>query len=150
MGKKLESTLVGVAGEYLVAGELSLRGLVAAITLRNSRGIDIVVSSADGSKSATIQVKANSSGSSAWILTKKSEDYHADRHYYVFVALSEFGSRPRFYVVPSAVVADYIYRSHREWLSSPKADGTSRKDSAMRKFEDPDGNYLERWDLIDL
>ncbi len=43
MKDKLEPTLVGVAGEYLVAGELSLRGYIASITLRNSRGIDIRV-----------------------------------------------------------------------------------------------------------
>ncbi len=53
---KLESQLVGVAGEYLVAGELSLRGHIASITLRNSRGIDIIASSSDGSKSLTIRV----------------------------------------------------------------------------------------------
>ena len=29
MKEKLEATLVGVAGEYLVAGELSLRGYIA-------------------------------------------------------------------------------------------------------------------------
>ncbi len=40
MKNKLASTLVGVAGEYLVAGELSLRGYIASITLRNSKGID--------------------------------------------------------------------------------------------------------------
>jgi len=62
MSKKLESTLVGVAGEYLVAGELSLRGYIASITLRNSRGIDIIASNSDGSKSVSIQVKTNSHG----------------------------------------------------------------------------------------
>lgn len=62
---KLEATLVGVAGEYLVAGELSLRGYIASITLRNSRGIDIIISSSDGTKSASIQVKTNSTGQPA-------------------------------------------------------------------------------------
>ena len=47
----LEPTLVGVAGEYFVAAELSLRGCLASVTLRNSRGIDIIASSADASKS---------------------------------------------------------------------------------------------------
>jgi hypothetical protein len=40
---KLSKTLVGIAGEYFVAGELSRRGLIAAVTLRNTRGIDILV-----------------------------------------------------------------------------------------------------------
>lgn len=54
----LESTLVGVAGEYFVAAELSLRGYLASVTLRNSRGIDIIASSADASKLVT-QAVAN-------------------------------------------------------------------------------------------
>lgn len=36
MKEKLESTLVGVAGEYLVAGELTLRGHIAPIPIRIS------------------------------------------------------------------------------------------------------------------
>ena len=60
MNTKLEANLVGVAGEYLVAGELTLRGLIASISLRNSRGIDIIVSDSEGENSRTIQVKANS------------------------------------------------------------------------------------------
>jgi hypothetical protein len=101
MSNKLESTLVGVAGEYLVAGELSLRGYLASITLRNSRGIDIIASSQDGSKSVSIQVKTNSDGSNSWVLSKKAESFYANNHYYVLVALTEIGERPKFYVVPS-------------------------------------------------
>jgi len=44
MCEKLESTLDGVDGE------LSLRGYLASITLRNSRGIDSIASNADGTK----------------------------------------------------------------------------------------------------
>ena len=36
MMKKLESTLVGVAGEYLVAGELTLRGFIVRIPVKSS------------------------------------------------------------------------------------------------------------------
>ncbi|PIW68446.1 MAG: aspartate ammonia-lyase, partial [Candidatus Omnitrophica bacterium CG12_big_fil_rev_8_21_14_0_65_42_8] len=39
--KVLNPILSGVAGEYLVAGELSRRGYIASITLRNSKGVDI-------------------------------------------------------------------------------------------------------------
>ena len=39
--KKVSSILIGVAGEYFVAAELSRRGYVASITLRNTKGIDI-------------------------------------------------------------------------------------------------------------
>lgn len=73
MAISLENTLVGVAGEYLVAGELSLRGYLASITLRNSRGIDIIASNADASKKVSIQVKTNSNGNPSWLLNQKAE-----------------------------------------------------------------------------
>jgi hypothetical protein len=38
---KLLKQLCGVAGEYYVAAKLSRRGYLAAITLRNSEGVDI-------------------------------------------------------------------------------------------------------------
>ena len=126
MTLSLESTLVGVAGEYLVAGELTLRGYNAAITLRNSRGIDIIASDANGSKTVSIQVKSNSSGLSKWILGKKSEDFYAKNHFYIFVAISELAMRPDFYVVPSRIVARYITKRHEEWISGTKRDGSVR------------------------
>jgi len=43
MGKeRVSPILVGVAGEYFVAAELSSLGYIASITLRNTKGIDIL------------------------------------------------------------------------------------------------------------
>ena len=147
---KLESTLVGVAGEYLVAGELTLRGLLASITLRNSRGIDIIASNPDGSNSITIQVKTNSGGAAIWMLNKKSESFYSDNHYYIMVALNEIGKRPKFYVVPSQAVAEFVSTRHVNWLKGRKRDGSERKDTSMRKFTDNKGKYLEAWHLLNL
>lgn len=142
--------MVGVAGEYLVAGELSLRGYIASITLRNSKGIDIIASDADAARSVSIQVKTNSFGSDKWILNKKSEDFHSDSHYYVFVSLKEIGKRPDYYIVPSKIVANYVSSTHSEWLKGCKSDGSHREDSAIRNFKDTQKQFLEAWNLIKL
>lgn len=147
---KLESTLVGVAGEYLVAGELTLRGFIASISLRNSRGIDIIASNADGSRSVSIQVKTNSDGTQKWILNKKSESFHSENHFYVFVALRGLEQRPNFHIVPSKVVAEYTNTSHAQWLIGTKRDGSARKDSSIRIFRDHEQKYLEAWELLQL
>ena len=120
---RLESTLVGVAGEYFVAAELSLRGYLASVTLRNSRGIDIIASNADASRSVSIQVKTSKGRTPSWILSKKSEEFSSDSHFYVFVLLKSLGTRPDFFVAPSIAVAKYIYTTHREWLKGSKRDG---------------------------
>jgi hypothetical protein len=146
----LENTLVGVAGEYFVAAKFSARGYIASITLRNSRGIDIIASNSDASRSISIQVKTSSGRGPKWLLTKKSESFSGDNHYYVFVLLRGVGMRPDFYVVPSAIVAEQISTGHRLWLAGKKADGSPRKDSSIRNFHDLDGKYKEAWPVLKL
>ena len=148
----LESTLAGVAGEYYVAAELTLRGYIASITLRNSRGVDIIASNSEASKSVSIQVKTSNSSKPKWILSQKNENFASDseNHFYVFVALHQLTERPDFYVVPSKIVAESIRSSHANWLSGKKKDDTQRKDSSIRNFTDDEGKYKEAWDLLNL
>lgn len=146
---RLSAGLTGVAGEYLVAGELSRRGYVASITLRNTRGIDILVSNADATKSVGIQVKTNQGRDKKWILNAKAEKDAAANLFYVFVRLNHLAA-PEYHVVPRAAVAKYVSEDHKQWLSSLGRKGQARKDSAIRNFIDKDDTYLNRWDLLGL
>jgi hypothetical protein len=83
----IPQVLTGVAGEYFVAAELSRRGYIASISLRNTRGIDILATNQAATRSITIQCKTNQSGARSWMLSEKSEDFFAPDHYYVCVAL---------------------------------------------------------------
>jgi len=56
---KIPSLLAGVSGEYFVAAELSRRGHIASISLRNTRGIDVLATNQAATRSITIQVKTN-------------------------------------------------------------------------------------------
>lgn len=147
---KIDSGLTGIAGEYLVAGELTRRGFVASITLRNTRGIDIVVTNRDASKSVGIQVKASAGSRRGWILNKKGEDFYSKTLFYVFVNLNGNDERPDYFIVPSKIVADYIKYGHAEWLNKPSKKGTPHRDSTMRLFSDKEGKYLERWEFLGL
>jgi hypothetical protein len=148
--KSYNKILTGVAGEYYVAAELSKRGYLASITLRNSEGIDILCSNQIGTKSVTIQVKTTGGNTPEWILSSKSESFYNDRLYYVFVLLKSIDDFPEYYVVPSKIVADYVSNSHRTWLDGKKRNGDERKDSDMRKFRDIEGKYKNNWDILDL
>lgn len=145
---EISAQLAGVAGEYYVAAELSQRGWVAAITMRNTRGIDILVSSPDGRKQVTIQCKTSREPRKDWILSEKSEDVVSDSHFYVFVDLQEAGKRPNFHIIPSAVVAKQISESHAAWLEGKRKDGSQRVDSSMRRFQDKEDRHLERWEAL--
>ena len=152
---KVSPILTGVSGEYFVAAELSRRGYIASITLRNTKGIDILVSNESASRSVGIQVKTKRSKSihskhKKWLLNKKAEDYHDKNIYYVFVNLKEAGEKPEYHIVPSEKVAAYVKRTHSEWLKTPGKKGQQHKDNTMRVFRDENNKYLEKWELLGL
>ena len=148
--KKVSSILTGVSGEYFAAAELSRRGYVASITLRNTKGIDIIATNEKGSKTINIQVKTSSMRTRGWILNKKAEEMDDDNMFYILVRLNDINERPEFHIVPTSDVAQSVKIGHREWLNAPGRGGKKRKDSDIRKFEDPKNKYLGKWELLGL
>lgn len=144
------SLLAGVAGEYFVAAELSRRGHVASITLRNTRGTDIVATNSEATRTITIQCKTSSTHKKQWILNQKSESFYSDTHFYVFVSLRGEFERPVYHIVPSKTVAESVEKSHKQWLKNKSKGGKPHKDSAIRNFIDKDDEYLEKWELLGL
>lgn len=148
--EKLSTILSGVSGEYFVAAELSKRGYIASITLRNSKGVDILCTNESATKNIGIQVKTNRGSSRSWLLNQKAEGYFADNLFYVFVNLNDNKSHPDYFIVPSKIVATQAKDTHIEWLKNPGKDGQSHIDNPMRKFSDPDEKYRDKWELLGL
>jgi|SRR6185503_4046343 len=147
---RLSTGLSGIAGEYFVAAELSRRGYVASITLRNTRGIDILASNSDATRSVGIQVKTKQGRGAEWMLNQKVETLDLAKNlFFVFVCLNDLDG-PDYYIVPRKTVITYARDHHAEWLRTPRRDGGAHRDSTMRKFRDPEGDYRERWDILGL
>lgn len=146
----ISTGLSGVAGEYFVAGELSRRGLIASITLRNTRGVDVLVAGEDATRSAGVQVKTNQGSSKSWMLTKKAEALENDGLFYAFVNLNGLDAEPTYHIVPSAIVAERCRSSHSEWLATPGRGGRPHQDNSIRIFADAEDVWKDRWDVLDL
>ncbi len=146
--EKLSKGLSGIAGEYFVAGELSRRGIMASITLRNSESIDIHASTKDGKHLLAIQVKTNQLGKRVWALGAKSQTMQADQLFYIFVSLKGLEERPEYFIVPSKIVATRINTEYTKWLITPGKKGQKHNDNSIRNFSDKTGEFLERWDLL--
>jgi hypothetical protein len=147
---KKQTILTGVAGEYFVAAELSRRGYIASITLRNTRGMDILATNQEGSRSITIQCKTTQKSRKAWMLNEKCENFSPAKHFYVFVTLGSVDERPSYHIVPSRIVADHTKKEHSNWKRKLRRDGKKHGYSAVRIFSDPDDKFLERWDKLGL
>lgn len=146
---RLNARLSGTAGEYFVAAELSRRGLIAALLPYDSRGVDLLVASPDGSRSIAIQVKTNQDSRKEWLLGEKAERIADSTIFYVFVNLNGRNS-PSYHIVPSEIVATVCATYHQGFLERSRSDGRRNKDNPRRKFLDRENKYRDAWDILGL
>ena len=146
----IPNALIGAAGEYLVAAELSRRGWLATVTIKNAPGTDVLAQHSQTKRLVAIQAKTSSGGGS-WRLNIGEETPTAlDNEWVALVSLGGTVGAPRFWVMPRNHVAAYVWVAHRQWLMGVKADGTSRKDSAIRSIAAADiSGYEGRWEWLD-
>ena len=139
---KLNNRLIGSAGEYFVAGELSRNGVVAALTRAGTDAFDILAVNRCGQQFA-IQVKTTKDAKSTWLLGAKDEETRAT--HYVFVRLNG-EELPECYVVPAPEVAAAIRAGHQAWRKAKEG----RTENGMREFQiaEHDPRYYRRWDYF--
>ena len=147
MTKRINNISVGNAGEYFVAGELERHGFSVAVPMSNVELFDILAFERATHKQIAIQVKTTHGQKREWTLSAKNELIADKNVYYIFVMLNEMKT-PEYFIVPSCTVANDIHASHARWLSSPGKQGQPHKDNSIRKFQDIDGTYKDRWDLL--
>lgn len=151
-----EKIFSGIAGEYFVAGELSRRGYIAAVTLRNTAGVDIVAS--NESEAVNIQVKTrtvektdNSWQMGSKPLTVKKEH---EKTFYVFVAVHSNPQKQdiEYYIVPKNLLNEKVEGRCLDFLKKSKKTKQT-VERCKRVFwlekELPELKKLkDRWDVI--
>ena len=130
--------ITGVSGEYFVAAELSRRGWVAVLTLKNTPNIDLIATTPNGERTINIQVKTRSvRNRQGWILNKSIESrVPGDNFYVAFVDLKGPDSMPDYYLIPKNLFADWIAKGHRDWLAATGRNGRAHVDNPIRASED--------------
>lgn len=149
--KKLSNNLIGCAGEYFVAGELSRHGIVAALTMAGTDAFDILAINPESKNNYSIQVKTTKKRSDGWLVGRKAETLCGDDLYYAFVLLPDNDdAQPEYYIVPSEIVSRTVQAEHRAWLETPGRGGRPHQDNSIRVFriEHGDPRYCSRWDYF--
>ena len=85
MKKTVENSLIGAAGVYHVASELSRRGLIALPTIRNTKGYDIIVANPEGTHYANIDVKTSQRRVGYWPMPSSIAIRHGQNDFYVLL-----------------------------------------------------------------
>jgi hypothetical protein len=84
-----DTSLVGAAGVHAVVTQLSLRGLIALPTIRNTAGVDVIVSNKSGTWHANLQVKTSRSRVSFWPIGAKYAEWISTNNYYIFLRFNQ-------------------------------------------------------------
>jgi hypothetical protein len=145
--------LTGVAGEYFVVAEMSLRGWLATVTIKNSPGIDVLGRHPETGSLVSIQTKTASAG--FVFRLKEQDERRADsaNDWYALVGLTAPDSklRPTIYVVPRDVVSKQVAITHAIWMCQPGKAGQPHKDSQMRTIRSAHvERFKDAWELLHL
>ncbi len=155
---KIDSQLVGAAGEHFVVSRLLYQGMLASLAPRGVRKSDVLVNHPDGKGSSLIQVKTTQKGKDEWIMKPADADNQEKDMFYCFVNLE---STPEsVYVLPAQIVSRVLIAADRAWMSKPRRDGKRKAEHKMWTLKNnfsvevknaPHGwmnKYREAWDLI--
>ena len=91
-----------------MVSELSLRGLIALPTIRNTAGVDVVVTNKEGAWQANLQVKASRARVGFWPIGKRYNDWIGQNNYYVFLRYDSKAGRFEVFLESSQKVAQEV------------------------------------------
>jgi hypothetical protein len=156
--KKYDYNITGASGEFFVAAELSRRGIIATLTIKNAPLIDVIATNLISGKTANIQVKTRSErNKQGWLLNSKVENISSIKnHFYILVNLYNIDSLPEYYIIPNNIFAKYQHKIHQAWLSKTDRKGFKHKDNNTRNFK-PSGRdkrfaekYRNNWSVLEM
>lgn len=110
--KRFPGTLAGIAGVHYVVSELSMRGLIALPTVRNTAAYDIIVASSDGMHHKNLQVKGSSKRVNNWLMPPRRKIRAGPNDYYVLVRRLKDPPRFEAFLVSGKEASKKI-RTHR-------------------------------------
>lgn len=138
-----KAQLTGMAGVYLAAAELSLRGYIVAPTSRNAQGVDLLVSNSEGTSAIPIQVKTNSTTFSFWLLSEKCKLLESDDLFYILINLRKY--EREFFIIPNKEIVGKM----REEKSKSSRSGQSEPSIWYSFLLEDAKPYQNKWQILD-
>ena len=137
-----DKALIGAAGVFHVSMELTLRGMIALPTIRNTAGYDIIATTQDGTRHANIQVKASGKRVDSWPICEKIESVKdGPEDYYVVLRLNRSNDAFECFLLTGREMKKWL-AGEEEWY---KAKGRERKFTRCLNF-DKEGKDAARFE----
>lgn len=149
---QIDKTITALAGEFLVAGQLCMRGYLASLTLKNYPKVDIFVLNPKNGKQTTLQIKTlrrsvkrdRYGRNDSYLLP---EDLTTSAPYFVFVYIIS-QEEAEFFIIPASKVEDISSSLRNVYLKShPKA---ARKQTRWLSITAIKDEYKDNWGALGL
>lgn len=150
---KMNNTLIGTTGEYLVCAELGKMGILAVLTPKNNPLFDIIAISNDAKRNVAIQVKTMSKDNNqGWKLGNNFNELTNNPNLFV-VLVNITSTDNEFYVFEYDEFAKRVNEVYKVYIDKPKKDGGIRKDVGFRWFDfsnftENDIKRKNKWELL--
>lgn len=155
-----DKTFRGNASQFFVCGELCRRGYYAVVTLGNAANTDILCSNIAGTRFVHIQVKTFLPGNATCSVGIKAEKDNGSNFFWVLGGIPDPPEKNfRYFIIPSAIMAENVSRAHKIWERTPGKDGRQHsQDTKFRTVHIPPAanqyswdisEFEDRWDLIE-
>ncbi|MDX9914058.1 MAG: hypothetical protein RBS77_05780 [Candidatus Moranbacteria bacterium] len=122
MRKNFDKLLIGLTGEYLVAGMMSLKGWVASLTLKNYPSVDIFGLNPETNQNINIQVKTLKNATNFPVGVVRSKRVDIDQIIncsFVFVYIGKNDSI-RYFIISRQDLIDLIIKTDDEYFNKPR------------------------------
>ena len=140
---------IGTTGEHLVTAELEMRGYNVALPGKNTQLVDLLAQHRQSLKTVSIQVKTTVGKNRSWTLGPKNEEVSDSSFIYIFVKILK-DQKPEFFIVPSEIIVKTLSSEYKKWVATPGKKGQPHDpDNKIRKFNDPEGKFLNKWENLE-
>lgn len=147
--KNLNKHLIGLTGEYLVAGMMSLRGWVASLTLKNYPSVDIFGLNPETDKTINIQVKTTKNQTSYNIGLRHDQRNIIQEKIscpYVFVHIDK-NDDVRYFILSKKEFIDLIEKTDDIYFNKPRIKAIKTNYPIAIRVSDLK-NYEDKWDSL--
>ena len=151
MSTAIEKHLIGLTGEYLVAGMMSLKGWVASLTLKNYPSVDIFgLREVNGiEETINIQVKTTKNHSSYHVSLRhdqRNEIRNRIKCPYVFVHIDNNDSI-RYFIVSKEELINIIETTDDDYFNQPRTKSI-KQDYPIAISLKHLASFEDKWDSI--
>lgn len=122
MSTAIDKHLIGLTGEYLVAGMMSLKGWVASLTLKNYPSVDIFGLNPKTNETINIQVKTTKNHSSYQVGIRhdqRNQIRQIIRCPYVFVHIDK-NDNIRYFILSKEELINMIELTDNDYFNQPR------------------------------